>query len=51
MLCFQLIKGLYDLHNGKIAHRDIRPNNIFYCPSKHGFVIGGFEHAISVERD
>lgn len=50
-LCFQLIKGVMELHNNKIAHRDIRPSNIYFCPSKHGFVLGGLQNSIKFEDD
>lgn len=40
-LCFQLLKGLMELHSKKMAHRDIRPQNIYYVGGKHGYVIGG----------
>jgi hypothetical protein len=49
-LCYQLIKGLQQLHNNGIAHRDIRPHNIFYCNAKKGFVIGGLHNAISLDK-
>lgn len=31
-----------------IAHRDIRPSNIFYSESKKGFVIGGLGNSILI---
>lgn len=50
-LCFQLIRGLLNLHQSRIAHRDIRPHNVYYCSSKHGYVLGGLERAIEVDKD
>jgi serine/threonine protein kinase len=50
-LCFQLIRGVMELHNNKIAHRDIRPSNIFYCANKHGYVLGGLQNSIKMEDD
>lgn len=29
-LCYQLIKGVSDIHKNKFCHRDLRPHNIFY---------------------
>lgn len=49
-LCFQLIKGVSELHKNKICHRDIRPHNIFYSQDKKGFVIGGFANAINTAK-
>jgi len=48
ILCYQLIKNLYDMHCLKIAHRDIRPSNIFYCPYKHSYVIGEMNNAVTL---
>ena len=50
-LCYQLVRGVMELHSSRIAHRDIRPNNIYYCSSKHGFVLGGLAQAVQVEGD
>ena len=46
-----MIRGLKELHNKKIAHRDIRPQNIYYVGGKHGYVIGGLENSIIVENN
>lgn len=42
---------MLELHTSRISHRDIRPNNIYYCPNKHGFVLGGLTQAVQVETD
>lgn len=47
-LCYQLLKGTMDLHSQKIAHRDIRPHNIFYSSAKKGYVISGFGNAVKL---
>lgn len=49
-LCFQLIKGVSDLHRNRICHRDIRPHNIYYSVDKKGFVLGGFGNGINTSR-
>lgn len=36
------------MHKQGIAHRDIRPGNIFYSEPKKGYVIGGLANAIQV---
>ena len=36
------------MHKQGIAHRDIRPTNIFYSEPKKGYVIGGLNNAIQV---
>lgn len=36
------------MHCLKIAHRDIRPSNIFYCPYKHSYVIGEMNNAVTL---
>lgn len=38
----QMIDAVHVLHRNKIAHRDIRPNNIFYSGSKGIFMLSGF---------
>ena len=48
-LTYQLIRGVSELHNHKICHRDIRPHNIFYSPAKKGYVLGGFGNAVVTE--
>lgn len=49
-LCFQLIKGVADLHQNKICHRDIRPHNIYYSLAKKGYVLSGFGNAINISK-
>ena len=50
-LCYQLVRGVAELHSRGIAHRDIRPHNFVYCPMKHSFVLGGFENATPADTD
>ena len=50
-LYYQLVKGVAELHSKGLAHRDIRPHNFVYCPLKHSFVLGGFEHATATGAD
>ena len=49
-MCTQLIKGLFDLHRKGIAHRDIRPSNIWYSEKKKCFVLGGLGNAINLDK-
>lgn len=49
-LCYQLIKGLSDLHKNKICHRDIRPYNIYFCSQKKSYVIGNFANSINMAK-
>ena len=39
------------MHKKGIAHRDIRPHNIFYSPIKKTFVIAGMQNAIVVDKN
>ena len=50
-LCYNLIRSVMELHKHKIAHRDIRPHNFVYSPSKKTFVLSGFQNAVEVEND
>lgn len=36
------------MHKQGIAHRDIRPGNIFYSEPKKGYLIGGLGNAVQV---
>ena len=38
------------MHRNGICHRDIRPSNIYYSPSKKGFVLGGLGNGISTAK-
>jgi serine/threonine protein kinase len=49
-LCYQLIKGLSDIHKNRVCHRDIRPHNIYYSLDKKGYVIASFSNAISAAK-
>lgn len=38
----QMIQALHVLHQNRIAHRDIRPHNIFYSGNRGIFMLSGF---------
>lgn len=44
-MVYDLTSGLAALHEINICHNDIRPDNVFYCPSKKCYVIGNFSYA------
>ena len=50
-LCYNLIRCVHELHKNKIAHRDLRPHNFVYSPSKRNFVIAGYRNAVKIEND
>ena len=50
-LCYNLIRSVLDLHKQKKAHRDIRPYNFVYSPSKKSFVLSGFTNVTEVENE
>lgn len=41
----QMIQAVAILHQNNIAHRDIRPHNIFYSGSKGVFMLSGFSNS------
>lgn len=41
----QMIQAVALLHQNNIAHRDIRPHNIFYSGSKGVFMLSGFANS------
>lgn len=38
------------MHRKGIAHRDIRPANIWYSDKKKGFILGGLGNAIMLDK-
>lgn len=50
-LCYNLLRVVIELHRLKIAHRDIRPHNFVYCSHKRNFVLGGLQHAVTLDKD
>jgi len=41
-----LLCGVYELHRIHIAHRDIKPDNIFFVPKRNMWCLGDFGEAM-----
>lgn len=39
------------MHKKNIAHRDIRPHNIYYSPIKKTFLIAGMQNSIILDKN
>lgn len=39
-----------DMHRNNVCHRDVRPHNIYYSPTKKGFVLGGLGNGLNTLR-
>lgn len=38
------------MHRNNVCHRDVRPHNIYYSPTKKGFVLGGLGNGLNTLR-